>query len=232
MNNKGFTMIELLASMVLLSILMLTAVPTVLGVMDDSRKTTILNDSKKFVANVEYKLKHNNNYIKKPRSVDKEQGNCILMTLGYLDLGTEFKEGPHGGSYSPDDSYVVVKLSKMGNAATGAVQSYEFYVTLVEIYDNESLYGVYLVPFESLDDGKAKTYVSGLTNDKIFTKKATLPKELSGNEKLTGRTPPDDILGCNRLVNTNDRSTDTVYDDDDALREQGVSDEDINPTNP
>ena len=43
MNNKGFTMIELLASMVLLSILMLTAVPTVLGVMDDRRKTTILN---------------------------------------------------------------------------------------------------------------------------------------------------------------------------------------------
>ena len=78
MNNKGFTMIELLASMVLLSILMLTAVPTVLGVMDDSRKTTILNDSKKFVANVEYKLKHNNNYIKKPRSVVKEQGNFTM----------------------------------------------------------------------------------------------------------------------------------------------------------
>ena len=59
MNNKGFTMIELLASMVLLSILMLTAVPTVLRVMDDSRKTTITNDAKKFVSNVEYKIKHN-----------------------------------------------------------------------------------------------------------------------------------------------------------------------------
>ena len=47
MNNKGFTMIELLASMVLLGILMIVAVPTVLKVMDDSRKTTIINDSKK-----------------------------------------------------------------------------------------------------------------------------------------------------------------------------------------
>ena len=230
MNNKGFTMIELLASMVLLSILMLTAVPTVLGVMDDSRKTTILNDSKKFVANVEYKLKHNNNYIKKPRSTAKEQGNCILMTLGYLDLGTDFKEGPHGGYYSTDDSYVVVKLSEMGNAGEGKVQTYKFYVTLVEVY-NGSIYGLYLVPFESLDDGKAKSFVSGLTNDKLFSKKATLPKELTGNEQLTGK---NEVLGCNHLSNTNDRSTDTVYDEDDALREQGVSDEDINTpaTNP
>ena len=230
MNNKGFTMIELLASMVLLSILMLTAVPTVLGVMDDSRKTTILNDSKKFVANVEYKLKHNNNYIKKPRSTVKEQGNCILMTLGYLDLGTDFKEGPHGGYYSTDDSYVVVKLSEMGNAGEGKVQTYKFYVTLVEVY-NGSIYGLYLVPFESLDDGKAKSFVSGLTNDKLFSKKATLPKELTGNEQLTGK---NEVLGCNHLSNTNDRSTDTVYDEDDALREQGVSDEDINTpaTNP
>ena len=36
MNNKGFTMIELLAAMVLLSILMLVAVPTVLNLMDQT----------------------------------------------------------------------------------------------------------------------------------------------------------------------------------------------------
>ena len=152
------------------------------------------------------------------------------MTLGYLDLGTDFKEGPHGGYYSTDDSYVVVKLSEMGNAGEGKVQKYKFYVTLVEVY-NGSIYGLYLVPFESLDDGKAKSFVSGLTNDKLFSKKATLPKELTGNEQLTGK---NEVLGCNHLSNTNDRSTDTVYDEDDALREQGVSDEDINTpaTNP
>ena len=59
MKIKGFTMVELLASMVLLGILMIVAVPTVLRVMDDSRRTTIVNDSKKFVSNVEYKVKHN-----------------------------------------------------------------------------------------------------------------------------------------------------------------------------
>ena len=76
MKIKGFTMVELLASMVLLGILMIVAVPTVLRVMDDSRRTTIVNDSKKFVSNVEYKVKHNNNYIRRPKQVNE----CILLT--------------------------------------------------------------------------------------------------------------------------------------------------------
>ena len=170
MNNKGFTMIELLASMVLLSILMLTAVPTVLRVMDDSRKTTITNDAKKFVSNVEYKIKHNNNYIKRP----KKQNDCILLTLGYLDLGSEFKEGPHGGSYSLDDSFVVVKLKSLNTidvAGNSSVQIYDFYVTLIENYDNGSgNYGIYLVPFDQLSNGQAKKYVSGINETKFFSK--------------------------------------------------------------
>lgn len=220
MNNKGFTMIELLASMVLLSILMLTAVPTVLRVMDNSRKTTIINDAKKFVSNVEYKVKNNNNNIKKPKYLDNSGGrrNCILITLGYLDLGSEFKEGPHGGTYSLDDSYVIVKL-KSNNASDGTVQKYDYYVTLVEKYDKDANYGVYLLPLEQLNSSDARKYVDGIQQNKLFSKTGF---KVDGNARLTGSGLS---LGCNTLQNVNGSITlDSVYDADDALREQGVTD--------
>ena len=205
MNNKGFTMIELLASMVLLGILMIVAVPTVLKVMDDSRKTTIINDSKKFVSNVEYKVKHNNNYIRRPRTT----GQCILLTLGYLDLGSEFKEGPHGGSYSLEDSYVVVKLKSYGNASTGNVQTYDYYVTLVENYEGNTNYGVYLVTYDDLNSSNARNLVGGLTTDKLFTKKTSNPNKLLGSETLSGGKG---ALGCNEMKNDDSRTDDKVYD--------------------
>ena len=220
MNNKGFTMIELLASMVLLSILMIVAVPTVLRVMDDSRRTTIVNDSKKFVSNVEYKLKNNNNYIRRPKRKD----DCILLTLGYLDLGSEFKEGPHGGTYSLDDSFVVVKLKSlnaMDALGTSTLQAYDFYVTLVENYENNASYGLYMVSYDELNSRNAKGYVNGLAKDKLFTKKDVNPRELEKDVELSG----SGNLGCNfDLKNDSNRIEDKVYDTNDALREQGVKD--------
>ncbi len=215
MNNKGFTMIELLASMVLLSILMLVAVPTVLKTMDSSRKTTIINDSKKLVANVEYKLENNNNYIKRPKQIN----SCIVMTLGFLDFGTDFKEGPHGGLYMADESYVVIKL--VGTAP----QKYDYYVTLVENYDNNAYYGIYLVSYDTLISRGAKGYVDAFKRDRLLSEQADHEKPLHNNADLT----PSGQLGCsNVLINTDDRTTDKFFDSDDALREQGVSNEDIN----
>ena len=221
MNNKGFTMIELLASMVLLSVLMLTAVPTVLKVMDDSRKNTIINDSKKFIANVEYKVKNNNNNIKRPKDLNTGR-NCILVTLGYLDLGSEFKKGPHGGAYSLDDSYVIVKLKSL-NGSDGKVQMYDYYVTLVETYGDGANYGVYLLPFSSLSTGNPKKYVDGLTTDKLLSKTGASPELFKLPANLTTGTNPPVALGCNAFANNDDPTADTIYDADDSLIAQGVS---------
>ena len=211
MNNKGFTMIELLASMVLLSILMLTAVPTVLGVMDDSRKNTVVNDARKFVSNVEYKLKHNNNYIKRPR-VD---GQCIVITLGYLDLGSEFKEGPHGGEYSLSESYVVVKYKGTiggDELQPGTIPDYDYYVTLTEEYDN-SFYGLFLLKNDKLLESNAKKFVDGFDTSKLI---------ISGNKPWLSDTPSGETsgpIGCTAFHDEND-----IYDSDDALKEQNSGD--------
>ena len=204
MNNKGFTMIELLASMVLLSVLMLTAVPTVLKTMDNSRKTTIVSDAKKLVANVEYKLKNNNNYVKRPKAPNQ----CILMTLGYLDLGTDFQEGPHGGIYAADESYVVIKLVSTNP------QKYDFYVTLVENYDDDAYYGLYLVSYTNLVARNAKDNVDGFDTTKL----------LNITNNYTFNRNRGSINCGNDMKNINDRATDTIYDSDDALREMGAND--------
>ena len=215
MNNKGFTMIELLATMILLSILMLTAVPTVLRTMENNRKKTVLTDAKKFVANVEYKLKNNNNYIRKPKSAS----DCIIVTLGYLDLGTDFKEGPHGGAYDLDKSYVVVKL--IGKNP----QRYNYYVTLVETYGSNAHYGVRLLPYYKvkadgstssiIDRNGSKAFVDGIPNSKL-----SLPNRNAQSAKK-------ESIGCGSgsFRNEHGGANDRVYDSDDALNELNSLDE-------
>ena len=46
-SNAGFTMIELLAAVVVLGILMIVAVPTVTNVLNDSKNKTYIDDSKR-----------------------------------------------------------------------------------------------------------------------------------------------------------------------------------------
>lgn len=60
MKNKGFTMIELLATIVILGVLMLVAVPSISNILSDNKKQTFLNDAKKFIALAEQADKKNN----------------------------------------------------------------------------------------------------------------------------------------------------------------------------
>ena len=188
MKNKGFTMIELLAAMVLLSILMLVAVPTVLNLMDQTRRKTVINDAKKFVSSAEYKVKNNNNYIKRPRST----GQCIVLTLGYLDLGNEFQEGPHGGAYLLDDSYVIVKYDppSIENGNDTHVKKYKYYVTIVEKYHGETYYGLYLYPADKLSNKGSEGFVNGFNKNNLLS-----PSLSSPNSKLRGGRITNPVAG-------------------------------------
>lgn len=236
MNNKGFTMIELLAAMVLLSILMLVAVPTVLNLMDQTRRKTVINDAKKFVSSAEYKVKNNNNYIKRPRST----GQCIVLTLGYLDLGNEFQEGPHGGAYLLDDSYVIVKYDppSLENGNDTHVKKYKYYVTLVEKYHGETYYGLYLYPADKLDNKHSEGFVNGFNTNNLLSKSISAPNNMLKNGRVTNPESASlDTVGelCSgtNFTNPHDdsnldysygRASGNVYDTEDALNELNVKD--------
>ena len=108
MNKKGFTLVELLASLVILALLMGVAVPNVVGTIRKQRKNTYVEDAKRLVSRAKTMISANN--------LDKTNNTCYSMR--YLDNG-DFDEAPNGGKYLRYYSYV-------------RVYNGNYYVTLVE----------------------------------------------------------------------------------------------------
>ena len=94
-NNKGFTLIELLATITILSIIMLIAIPNVIGVVQRNKQKTFVEDAKKFISLAQYKKA-------------KVVSSTTRFTLGDVDEGDDLTEGPNGGVYSKDLSYVTI----------------------------------------------------------------------------------------------------------------------------
>lgn len=117
LNKRGFTLVELLATMVILGILMAVAVPNVVGVLTTNRNKTYVADAKKLVTQAEYKLRSSTSVVK------PEKNHCVIMALNYLD-NNEFENPPYGGEYNKYQSYVIIKKTTSG--------SYDYYVQLDE----------------------------------------------------------------------------------------------------
>ena len=109
MNRKGFTLVELLASLVILGLLMGIAIPNVVGTIRKQRKNTYIEDSKRLVSRAKTMISANN--------LDKVENTCY--SLRFLDNG-DFDEAPNGGKYLRYYSYV--KIDGSGN----------YWVTLIE----------------------------------------------------------------------------------------------------
>ena len=104
MNKKGFTLVELLATMVILAIISAVAIPNVLKIMTNNKKERIINDglvlisqAKKIVSS-DYDLRNELNDTGKN------------YTLQVLDKYGDLVLDPDGKEYERDQSYV--KISK------------------------------------------------------------------------------------------------------------------------
>lgn len=121
-NRKGFTLVELLAVVVILGLMMGIAIPNIMGIIKRQKQSTYLEDAKKMVSRAEYMLRSTTK-IEKPKN-----NQCVAMTLGYLDNG-EFNNPPYGGAYFSTLSYVVVKNYQ---------GKYQYYVQLYECQTPEA----------------------------------------------------------------------------------------------
>ena len=155
MNRKGFTMIELLAALVILGLLMAVAAPNIMGVLNKNRNTTYVEDAQKLASRAEYVLRGDPK-IDKPSST-----TCIGFSLGYLD-NSEFTNPPYGGAYYANASFVVVER-KDGE--------YKYYVQLIENLCKkpgsgddcqDGSRGVKFIDVESLSSGNPADYVSNV----------------------------------------------------------------------
>ena len=152
-SNKGFTLVELLAAIVIMGILLIFAAPVIVEMVSNSRNKMYVADAKKLVAQAEYKIKSASSTIEKPSPDD-----AIVISLVYLN-DDDFEVAPNRGEYVKDASFVVVKNNN---------GKLEYSVALVENLTpkkdrkKSSYKGIELIKSDALQGRDATKYVKGI----------------------------------------------------------------------
>ena len=147
-NNLGFTMIELLAAIVVLGILMMSAVPMVINVMNEQKRDLYIQDALRLASNAEYKLRSDNKLDIPAR------GACIAINLTYMD-NNAFEKAPYGGEYDRLSSFVVAHRNTRAEQDDSG-EEYKFYVRLVEKTETGAYRGVNLINYNNLHKSGAR----------------------------------------------------------------------------
>lgn len=163
-SNKGFTLVEVLAMLVVLGILMGITIPNITGILGKSKENSIIADATKMVESAKIKITtHKTGYEKLEKLGDKQ---CGVLSLDYLNSNEDIGNGPNDGSYLSYDSYVLYTLVDVG----GGSKKYKYYVRLIEEKETK-YYGIDFVDYEKLDKGEYKpksiTTIHGDEENKI-----------------------------------------------------------------
>lgn len=145
-NNKGFTLVELLATISILAIIMLIAIPNVVGVVQKSRNKTYVEDAKKMISLAKYKVKSD------VKIKDALGYGSVCISLNYLDSGKEIKDAPNGGEYDTENSYVLVEKNYDN--------SYYYSVQLLENDKDSNMQGLKKISSEVLSNDNSYTKVN------------------------------------------------------------------------
>lgn len=145
LNQGAFTLIELLAVIVILAIIMALAVPNVISTLDRNKKETYIGDAKKLLALAKNQV---GNRYNKPG--DNEILRINLACLDNEDLQVD----PEGNPYDEENSFVVVVRKN---------EELIYYVNLIGVGEDGDTRGIYLVEKSELDgDNRMKTIKSNI----------------------------------------------------------------------
>ncbi len=125
MNRKGFSLVELLAMMVVISILMVIAVPNIVGILKNSREDQGLEDVNNLINGAKAKISS------KQAANPKETDACVIMTLGFIDTANNITTGQNDKDYNRKESIVIIKKKQEGSSPDIHYR-YVYYFRLVE----------------------------------------------------------------------------------------------------
>lgn len=116
-SKNGFTLVEMLAMLVVLGILMSITVPNITGILEQAKVNKYKDDVQKMIDTAKMKVV-NNKEIK-----NQAKDNCIVLYLSYLDDNNELQKGPNEGTYVQDNSFVIIKREE---------NTFKYYFRLIE----------------------------------------------------------------------------------------------------
>lgn len=159
-NKKAFTLIELIAVIVIMGVILTIAVPNSLTMVNRNKKVTVINDAKNFISLVKYQIDSDKD-IEKPGD-----GEAIVITLGYLDTD-DITESPYNNDYSKSQSFVVVAADEKQIVSGEFIDYYSYYVHLVacndetceSIADINNRYGTVLASLDDLSGNNRLDYI-------------------------------------------------------------------------
>lgn len=163
LNKKGFTLVELLAMLVVLAILMAITVPNISGILGKSKTDIIKEDVTKIVDTAKIKIASDNSII------NPAKNKCLVFTLEYLNDNDDYKEGPNGGKYDFFDSFVIVKREG---------SKYKYYVRLKEL-NSSGDYGVNITDYDDFE--KDWNSEIGPISNSASLKTAKTPEDVANN---------------------------------------------------
>ena len=143
MNQKAFTMVELLAMLVVIGVLMAIAVPNIAGIIKNNRESIGIEDVNKMVGTA--KQKFQTKKVKYPTEKDE----CVILTLKYLDDSGDYSAGPNGGVYDKDHTYIVVRKAQKTDPPD-ITYEYKYYVRIVE-KKGDKIYQTDIQEYDNLD---------------------------------------------------------------------------------
>lgn len=144
MNNKGFTLVEILAMLVILAIIVSISVPNISGILSKQKENISIEDANKLVDTAKIKTRTGKGVI-----LPNGANNCNIYTMSFLDLNDDYTTGTNGGPYDKYESFVLIKKT-VTNTSGIPEAKYENYVRLFEKVDGQYM-GIELTKIEDLE---------------------------------------------------------------------------------
>ena len=119
MNKKAFTLIELLAVIVILALIIVIAIPKINQYITNARKDSLIVTSKDFIDAAR------KDAISELFEFPVGTGDVTIISLDRIKLEKGGKKTPFNGDWLPEYSYVAIL-----NVGTGIDPDYEYYIAV------------------------------------------------------------------------------------------------------
>ena len=128
MKNKGFTLVEVLAMLVVLGIIVGITMPNITGILENQKVNTIIGDAKKMISSAKTEVSVNETII-----LPTDTYSCIILPLDLIDKSSDIKADADDEEYDRYNSFVLI---------TKEFKQYKYHVRLTAKRSDAKYYGI------------------------------------------------------------------------------------------